>query len=356
MLGVAALVFLFALLLVSATHLVSAGRFAGVVAGFPALVVLRGLTVRYATTLLFIVVVGLIFYFVPNAPVRFRDVWLGAILTGLLWKVAFEAFSWLLRDLTTCTRVNGSIAAVVVFLVWVYAQAAILLFGVGFTAAFGAAAGRRRRSIRLRRLGTRVSARTIASQKSGHVVGLARRDEVAVLDDRLVHVQAAGVLDVDRDRRPAGERAAAQRVGRDEQLRSVADGGDRLAGLHRVAHEIDHRVAHAHPVGRVAAGDDERVEILDARRAGREVRRDDRLAALAVVLGARRRPDDRHRGADARAAASSGPVSSRSSNSSSTRIATRLPDSDVAAAMDILHEDSTPREMRDLVIGHLVVR
>lgn len=137
MLGVAALVFLFALLLIGATHLVGATPFAEVVAGFPGLVVLRGLTVRYATTLLFIIVVGMIFYFVPNAPVRFRDVWPGAILTGILWKLAFEAFSWLLRDLTIVTRVDGSIAAVVAFLVWVYVQAAILLYGAGFTAAFG---------------------------------------------------------------------------------------------------------------------------------------------------------------------------------------------------------------------------
>jgi uncharacterized BrkB/YihY/UPF0761 family membrane protein len=34
------------------------------------------------------------------------------------------------------TRVNGSIAVVVVFLVWVYTQAVILLYGVEFTAAY----------------------------------------------------------------------------------------------------------------------------------------------------------------------------------------------------------------------------
>ena len=52
-------------------------------------------------------------------------------------------------------------------------------------------------------------------------------------------------------------------VGGDEHLRSVADGRDRLAGLHRVARQIDHRVPHAHLVGRMAAGNDERVEVLD---------------------------------------------------------------------------------------------
>ena len=34
------------------------------------------------------------------------------------------------------TRVNGSVAATVVFLFWVYTQAVILLYGVEFTAAY----------------------------------------------------------------------------------------------------------------------------------------------------------------------------------------------------------------------------
>ena len=73
---------------------------------------------------------------VPNAKVRFRDVWIGAFITGLLWKVALVGFSWYMSDMSRFTRVNGSIAAVVVFLVWVYLQAVILLYGVEFTAAY----------------------------------------------------------------------------------------------------------------------------------------------------------------------------------------------------------------------------
>jgi membrane protein len=86
--------------------------------------------------MLFILVVGLIYYFVPNAKVRFRDVWIGAFITGLLWKLTLQGFSWFMGDMGRFTRVNGSIAAVVVFLVWVYVQAVILLYGVEFTAAF----------------------------------------------------------------------------------------------------------------------------------------------------------------------------------------------------------------------------
>jgi membrane protein len=136
MLLVAGLILLIALLLVSASQIVGSSWFAGVLTHFPGLGILRGFTVRHATTLLFIVVVGFVFYFVPNAKVRFRDVWIGAVVTGLLWKAALEVLSWYMRDMSRFTRVNGSIAAVVVFLVWVYTQAVILLYGAEFTAAY----------------------------------------------------------------------------------------------------------------------------------------------------------------------------------------------------------------------------
>jgi len=136
MLLMAGLILLIALLLISAQQVVGASWFREVLLGFPGLDVLRGFTIRHATTWLFILVVGLIYYFVPNAKVRFRDVWIGALVTGLLWKGALEGFSWYMRDMNRFTRVNGSIAAVVVFLVWVYIQAVILLYGAEFTAAY----------------------------------------------------------------------------------------------------------------------------------------------------------------------------------------------------------------------------
>ena len=136
MLSVAGLMLMLALLLVSASHVVGASWFASVLARFPGLAILRSFTVRYATTLLFIAVVGFIYYFVPNAKVRFRDVWIGAVVTGLLWKGALEGFSWYMGDLSRFSRVNGSIAAVIAFMIWVYVQAVILLYGVEFTAAY----------------------------------------------------------------------------------------------------------------------------------------------------------------------------------------------------------------------------
>ena len=136
MLMVAGATLLVALLLVSASQMVGASWFADVLARFPGLIVLRGLAVRYATTLLFILVVGFVYYFVPNTKVRFRDVWIGAVVTGLLWKGALEAFSWYAGDMSRFTRSTDRSRLFVVFLVWVYVQAVILLYGVEFTAAY----------------------------------------------------------------------------------------------------------------------------------------------------------------------------------------------------------------------------
>ena len=51
-----------------------------------------GVAANQLATLLLIGCVALVFYFVPNARVRFRDVWPGAILVGLLWRVRCPRF------------------------------------------------------------------------------------------------------------------------------------------------------------------------------------------------------------------------------------------------------------------------
>jgi membrane protein len=134
MLVMASLLLVGTLALVSAIDVVEATWFSDVLERTPGLHVLQSLAVRWASTLAFIFVVGLIFYFVPNAKVRFRDVWVGAVLTGLLWRGAFAGFAWYVRDLSRFS-VHGSIAAVVVFLFWVYISAVIFLYGVEVTAA-----------------------------------------------------------------------------------------------------------------------------------------------------------------------------------------------------------------------------
>ena len=135
MLLMAGLILLIALLLISAQQVVGASWFREVLVGFPGLELLRGFTIRHATTWLFILVVGLVYYFVPNERARFRDVWVGAVFTGILWRGGFEFFSWMTSRNAQIKVVNGSIAVVVLFLMWVYVSSVILMYGVEFTAA-----------------------------------------------------------------------------------------------------------------------------------------------------------------------------------------------------------------------------
>ncbi len=99
----------------------------------PVLASLSVLPSRYTTLVAVTIGVGLIFYVVPNARVRFRDVWVGAVFTGLLWQLGLARFSWYLREVSDLS-LHGSIATVVTFLFWVYTSAVIFLFGVEFTA------------------------------------------------------------------------------------------------------------------------------------------------------------------------------------------------------------------------------
>ncbi|MFB3853579.1 MAG: YihY/virulence factor BrkB family protein [Vicinamibacterales bacterium] len=137
MLAAAGVLMLAALLLVSAVQVAQANWFTGVMERYPALEMLSSFGARWGSTLLLMVVFGLIFYFVPNAQVRFRDVWIGALVTALLWRGALAGFSWYLRtSMRQYTAIHGSVAAVVVFLFWVYVSCVILLFGVEMTAAY----------------------------------------------------------------------------------------------------------------------------------------------------------------------------------------------------------------------------
>jgi membrane protein len=135
MLATAGVLMLAAVLFSGTVEVVRASWFANVVVHWPWLEGLTGFASRNASTPVFIVVVGLIYYYAPNVRIRLRDVWFGAILAGVLWRLAFAGFSWYVRDLSRFS-VDGSIAAVVAFLVWVYLSAVILLYGVEVTAAY----------------------------------------------------------------------------------------------------------------------------------------------------------------------------------------------------------------------------
>lgn len=90
------------------------------------------------TTLLF----AMIFKWVPDAQIAWKDVWLGAVLTALL----FTLGKWGLGIYLGRSAVGsgfGAAGSLVLVLVWVYYSSQVLFFGAEFTQAHAQAAGRR---------------------------------------------------------------------------------------------------------------------------------------------------------------------------------------------------------------------
>ena len=137
MLLTAGLMLMVGLLGATAAQIIGARWFAGVSENYPALQRHAGLhDPQRACSCCRRSCSGLIYYFVPNVKVLVKDVWLGGLITGLLWDAGFKGFAWFVRDASQFSRIHGSIATVIVFLIWIYFSAVILLWGVEFTASY----------------------------------------------------------------------------------------------------------------------------------------------------------------------------------------------------------------------------
>jgi membrane protein len=79
-------------------------------------------------TLLF----ALIFKFIPDTIIPWRDVWMGAAVTSLLFTVGKVLIGFYLGH-SALTSAYGAAASLVVFLIWIYYSAQILLFGAEIT-------------------------------------------------------------------------------------------------------------------------------------------------------------------------------------------------------------------------------
>jgi membrane protein len=82
-----------------------------------------------------------IFKVLPNAAIRWRDVWVGALFTSALFMIGKSAIGWYLgRQATASTY--GSAGSFVLVLAWLYYSSIILLFGAEFTEAHATLKGR----------------------------------------------------------------------------------------------------------------------------------------------------------------------------------------------------------------------
>jgi membrane protein len=73
-----------------------------------------------------------IFKILPNTPIHWRDVWIGAMFTALLFMVGKFVVGWYLGREATASS-YGSAGAFVMVLMWLHYSSMILLFGAEFT-------------------------------------------------------------------------------------------------------------------------------------------------------------------------------------------------------------------------------
>lgn len=79
----------------------------------------------------------LLYKFMPNTKTFWRYVWPGALLAAILFEIAKTLFVFYLDRFATYESVYGSVASVIILLVWIYISAFILILGAEFSAEYG---------------------------------------------------------------------------------------------------------------------------------------------------------------------------------------------------------------------------
>lgn len=78
----------------------------------------------------------ILYRYMPNTEVRFRDVWLGALFSCLGFEGAKWGFLQYLNNYSVHNVLYGSVGAIMALLTWVYVSAIILLFGALLTSRY----------------------------------------------------------------------------------------------------------------------------------------------------------------------------------------------------------------------------
>lgn len=136
---VVAVAFLLLVSLVISAVLSGVGRFmAGTLPGGAALWQLVNVVTSIGViTLLF----GLIFRVVPDVDVRWRDVWVGALTTAILFTIGKQLLGVYLGK-SSVASAYGAAGSIVALVVWVYYSSQLVFFGAEFTQVYARAVGR----------------------------------------------------------------------------------------------------------------------------------------------------------------------------------------------------------------------
>jgi len=84
---------------------------------------------------------AMIFKFLPDVKIQWRDVWIGAVITAILFGIGKWLLAFYLGS-SAAGSAYGAASSLITLLLWVYYSSQILLFGAEFTQVYAARAGR----------------------------------------------------------------------------------------------------------------------------------------------------------------------------------------------------------------------
>jgi membrane protein len=85
---------------------------------------------------------ALIYKYLPDVKIRWKDVWVGAIITALLFTIGKYLIGLYLGQ-GSLGSTYGAAGSLIIFLAWVFYSAQILLFGAEFTQVYARKYGRK---------------------------------------------------------------------------------------------------------------------------------------------------------------------------------------------------------------------
>ena len=88
-----------------------------------------------------ILLFAIIFKFLPDAKIQWRDVWIGAGMTAIFFAIGKWALGLYLGS-GSAASAYGAASSLITLLLWVYYSSQILLFGAEFTQVYASQAGR----------------------------------------------------------------------------------------------------------------------------------------------------------------------------------------------------------------------